>query len=419
MTRIDGQLNVTVDNASTRQDRSYSSEEVIAVLDGNLQGGGGGGGDGGGGVGRTQQKATYITTTVSPTVYYTGLDTDGTTVITPRTLLNVSLLLQGGHYSMYGFDQPLEQGRLDWISVWDEGDPNVFAASWEVVGGPSGLTTGGGGGGGGGLAVAAFNANLSISSVLVLDATTSTATSYAWEIDGAPRPETSAIVTYGPLLVGGHNVKLTVTNSADGSIDVLTTAINVAWVAEPITQSQHDNTNGQAGGGVSLGQWPTELIGPWRNIQVLNEQDGGDNVARMVSIGDGSATFLVKTGDEGIPGSGLEINDAYNGAGSGFPLALGTDINVCGNINAPVGDDTTGATRFYRVEFKIPSVNADATTAPNPLVYMNNVFAIQGNAPSDGIVTLGPNTAGTKLEAHFNALPNGASASTATASSRP
>lgn len=413
MTRVDGEL--TINSAS--QDRVYSAANVIAVLDGNL-GTGGGGGDGGTTILRTSQQATYTTPTANPqAVYYTALDIDGVTVITPRTLTGVNQILLGTNYSMYGYDQPIEDGRLDWIAVWDEGDPNTFTSSWETVGGPAGITTPGGGGSG--LADAHFTMTQSQSSLITLDASTSTGDGYTWEIDHVARPEITASVTYGPLAVGVHHVKLTVTDSSDGSFDISQRDVNVAWIAEPVDQAQRDPINSVPGfGGENLSPWTEHIapIGPWRRIVVLNEEDpDGDGDPRIIVPGDGTVTLMARAGDR--PGSSggyraaLEWNTAYDGISPGYPLGI-VDNRVTGNIEP---GDTTGELRFYRFEYKIHSTNADGSNPPgypSSLLYMNNFGELHGNFGGDATWCPCTSTNGAQIGVNFESLPGGIATNT-------
>ncbi len=115
--RIDGELAVTSNTPGQRQDRRYSAARVIAVLDGA----------GGGGTARTTITATYSTTSVDPTVYYTALNTDGS-VLVARTTSGVTF----GAVGMWEYAQSTT-GITDFVAVWDEGNVDEFASEWIVV----------------------------------------------------------------------------------------------------------------------------------------------------------------------------------------------------------------------------------------------------------------------------------------------
>ncbi len=388
MTRIDGTLNITAEQP-TRQDRAYSSKQVIDVLDGVILGGGGGS------VGRLLQTATYITRTVNPTgVFYTALDVDQN-VILPRTQLGVRVALAGPGWTMYAFDQPLSDGLLDWVAIWDEGVIADYTASQETVGSIAGIGTGGGGGAG--LAHASFTATQSTSSLLTVDATASTGDSYAWELDTVPRPETTAVVTYGPLLVGTHHVKLTVTDSTDGSTSVSQRDVDVAWVADPLNGAIRDNVNGILAGAIDLPQWSTIApIGPWATVTGLNELEGypgtGDGQSRM-TLASGVMTSFVETtdsitGNTGNQRIGLQWNSGYDGRPAGYPAAV-QNIDVTG---VGLGDGHSGSVRFYRVEVMVPTLHADGTTQTVPWLGINNIWEIEVTASSIGAPLVGYST---------------------------
>lgn len=70
--------------------------------------------------------ATYATETASPTVYYTGLNTDGS-VLTARTTSGVALA-----NGLYQRTQDTT-GITDFIAVWDEGDALDYVSEWITV----------------------------------------------------------------------------------------------------------------------------------------------------------------------------------------------------------------------------------------------------------------------------------------------
>ncbi len=112
--RIDGVLNVTADDFY--QDRTYSAAQVAAVLDGA----------GSGHNARLSTTATYSTPSVAPTVFYTGLGTDGS-VITSRD--TVGVVFADG---LWQYVQDTTH-VTDFIAVWDEGDPDAYTSEWIVV----------------------------------------------------------------------------------------------------------------------------------------------------------------------------------------------------------------------------------------------------------------------------------------------
>ncbi len=115
--RIDDTLFLNVSGAGLGyQDRAFSAEHIAAVLDGA----------GGGGTARTQMTATYSTPSVGPTVFYTGLGTDGS-VITARDTAGV-VFADG----LWQYVQDTTQ-VTDFIAVWDEGDPDTYTSEWIVV----------------------------------------------------------------------------------------------------------------------------------------------------------------------------------------------------------------------------------------------------------------------------------------------
>lgn len=102
--------------------RHYSADSIIDVLDGLV---------GGNRIpARTTMTASYYTTTVSPTVFYTALRPDGT-VLTARTTSGVSLSAAGDYVrtqDISGLSTPYE-----FIAVWDEGNVNDFVLERIVV----------------------------------------------------------------------------------------------------------------------------------------------------------------------------------------------------------------------------------------------------------------------------------------------
>lgn len=114
--RIDDVLAVNVSRGAGYQDRRYSAERVAQILDGA----------GGGGTARTTMTATYRTFTVSPTVYYTGLHSDGS-ILTARTASGITFAA-----GLYRFVEDTTN-VTDFIAVWDEGDPNDYVSEWIVV----------------------------------------------------------------------------------------------------------------------------------------------------------------------------------------------------------------------------------------------------------------------------------------------
>lgn len=396
MTRI-SDAGLKVNNAA--DDRQYSAAEVIAVLDSAINGGGGGGG--GSTTNRTHQIASYQTFTNPTNVYFTALDINGVDVLVARTTTGVSLI--AGDYRLYGYNMPLESGLTDFLAVWDEGDADNFTIAWEIVGAGAGIV--GPPVPGAGIATAHWTMTQSESSLVTLDATLSTADTYAWTIDGVPRPEITPTISYGPLEVGIHTVSLTVTKAFDNSTDVLASDVAVAWIADTIDGAQVDATNGFPVSGIGLAPWsPLPAIGPWRRKVILNEEDGGDNIARVTTV-DGEMSLLVKAGDQ--PGSeegyraGMEMTSTYSGLAAGYPLGA-TDINLAGTVQT---GGTTGLTRFYRVEFRIEGPNADATDPPGfptSLDFQKSFAAIQGNWPSVPLVEWAPSVDGTEVEVRFN-----------------
>jgi hypothetical protein len=96
--------------SSPSQRKDYTADQVIAALDG-------GGGRSGA---RTTMTLSYVTTTPTPTVYYTSLDPSGG-IITARTTTGVTLSPCGDWTyveTVTGLDQ--------FVAVWDEGDPSDF-----------------------------------------------------------------------------------------------------------------------------------------------------------------------------------------------------------------------------------------------------------------------------------------------------
>ncbi len=338
------------------------------------------------------QTATYQTYAHPANVYFKALATDGTTVLVPRTTAGVVLV--ASNYSLYGYPMPVTDDLTDFIAVWDEGDVTQTTAAWESVGASSRVVaapppTGN--------AVALFTATQSTSSVLTVNGSTSTGDTYAWEIDSLPRPETTASVTYGPLTVGTHHVKLTVTSIATSTTDSTERDVNVAWVAEPFNKGQNDNINGLPGPAAALAPWSDLVaIGPWRNKAILNEQSGGDGEARLIDRGDGSWSMLTKTGDQPSSSSGykqsMEMNTGYDGSTSGYPLAT-AQIDASGNI--AVGG-TAGAVRFIRYEYNLLGHNPDTTATPTIGTALtsstNNFGEVRGAASS--ISTIRPTIVG-------------------------
>jgi hypothetical protein len=258
--------------------------------------------------------------------------------------------------------------------VWDEGVATSYTVNSECFG--AGLAAGSGGGGISGLAHASFTSVGSTSSLLTVNASASIGDSYAWTLDGVPRPETTASVTYGPLTVGTHHVLLTVADSTDGSTDISERDVDVAWVGEPLDMAQNDATNGFQPPGTGLAQWSSlPIIGPWRNKNVLNETGGGgDGDLRIVNIGDGSVSLLMKTQDtiDSVPGgyrAELAMTSSYNAVGAGYPAAV-ADIDHAGNV--PVAG-VSGTKRYFRMEYKIPTLNADATATPTGNALQNSI----------------------------------------------
>jgi hypothetical protein len=102
-------------SSSTARKR-YSAAQIMSVLDGA----------GGGGTARTEMTATYTTSSIDPTVYYTSLLPDGSLLVA-RTTSGVTFAV--------GFYRYIQNttGITDFIAVWDEGDANDFASEWITV----------------------------------------------------------------------------------------------------------------------------------------------------------------------------------------------------------------------------------------------------------------------------------------------
>ncbi len=367
MARIDGILGVTAEEP-VRQDRVYSSSQVISILDSAITGGGGGGG--GTTTNRTHQMATYQTLTNPAKVYFTALEQDGVTPIVERTQTGVVLI--SSSYHLYGYDMPLANGQSDYIAVWDEGDPNLFTLAWEVIGSGTGIVTPPEDLGGTGIAQVSLTATQSSSSLLHLDASASVGDGFAWEIDGTPRPETTNTVTYGPLPVGVHNVKLTVTNASDASFAIHHQDHDVAWLATPLGTAQVDIANGVASvpTGLNLAPWTTadhiNIIGPWITVMAYHMEDtggGGDGDARITTYDDNHISFMNRVGDYDPNGyrPNMQITEGgYDGISAGYPLGT-NDIDPTGNVAT---GDVSGELRFYRVEYMLPDTNPGGAHSP-------------------------------------------------------
>jgi hypothetical protein len=85
------------------------------------------GGGGGGSPTRTSLTVAYRTATVSPTVFFTALASDGSTVLVSRRSSGIT---QVGPF--YTYTMPVT-GITDFIAVWDEGNALVYEAEWIVV----------------------------------------------------------------------------------------------------------------------------------------------------------------------------------------------------------------------------------------------------------------------------------------------
>ncbi len=337
--------------------------------------------------GRSHQMATYTTPTNPSQVYFTAVATDGVTVIVPRTAVGVHLI--AAPYRLYGYDMPLTGGLTDYIAVWDEGDTTDYTLAWEFVGGSAATT----GGTGGTTATASFTVTQTTSSQVTLDASASTADTYAWTVDGVARPETTAVVTYGPLAVASHTFRLDTTKTSDGSTANHSTTTGIAWYGNPGDMAQVDNVDG-IGAGAGMSTWsPLPTIGPWRYKSVLNQATGtGDGTPRIVSFLDGSITILTKTTDTAAASPGMFMNDTYNGSSSGGTLAV-SNITAIGNVVGGV----TGPARFIRVEYNVNSHNADASACPTGTALFNSQVKFGELAAQTAVVfpTLkgGPNNA--------------------------
>ena len=114
-------LNITdllVSNGQTQR-KVYNASQIIAALDGG----------GGGGTPRTTETFTYFSLSVSPTVRFTLLQTDGTTVIVARTTVGVT---QVGSLPLWKY--VFTPGAVtDCIAVWDEGNVSDYVAEWIVI----------------------------------------------------------------------------------------------------------------------------------------------------------------------------------------------------------------------------------------------------------------------------------------------
>jgi len=111
---------ITVSSPTAR--KRYSAAQLITVLDG-------GGGGGGGGTPRTDQNVSYFTLSVAPTVFFTALGTNGSTVLVARTQTGVS---QVGTLPIWKYDMTIG-AFTDFLAVWDEGDVNDYVVEWVVV----------------------------------------------------------------------------------------------------------------------------------------------------------------------------------------------------------------------------------------------------------------------------------------------
>lgn len=89
--------------------RSYTADHIISILDGDAA--------------RLTITASYLTDTVDPIVYYTGLNPDGT-ILTDRTTTGV-VLSPCGDYT-YEQDVTTLMDSREFIAVWDEGDADIF-----------------------------------------------------------------------------------------------------------------------------------------------------------------------------------------------------------------------------------------------------------------------------------------------------
>jgi hypothetical protein len=106
---------VTLRVVDHSEDRTISLDQLVAAVSAAL-----------GIVLRTTMPATYTTDSLSPTVYYTGLDTAGN-VITSRRTSGVTL-----SDGVYEYEQPCI-GLTAFDAVWDEGDVNDYRKERVVV----------------------------------------------------------------------------------------------------------------------------------------------------------------------------------------------------------------------------------------------------------------------------------------------
>lgn len=100
----------------SNDDRSYTADQIIAVLDGGAH------------ASRATITATYQSASWDPTVYYTALNTDGST-LTARTTSGVT---QDATTGLWKYTQATTS-ITDFIAMWDEGDVNDYVAEWIVV----------------------------------------------------------------------------------------------------------------------------------------------------------------------------------------------------------------------------------------------------------------------------------------------
>ncbi len=281
----------------------------------------------------------------------------------------------------------------------------------------------------GGGPIATFTYTQPANSTVVLDATGSTGT-LSWKVDGVDAVATTTTLTIGPLLVGTHTIRLTATGTGTA---ISERSIDVAWIAVPLWQAQHDAANATTNGywGVpinshstnELPQWSDlDPIGPWRNKDILNMVENyptaGDGTSRITVYDDNHIALMCKVGDHPTTAGGYRSSFSWNTAttvpaGNEFAYTSAHSIDVPGN-NWP---NTTGEglLRFFRVEFKLPPLPANkmqvggGTSYSNgKLVYQNNFWELKypiGSAPSLCICT---NGFGDHISVNFIEITGGA-----------
>ncbi len=283
----------------------------------------------------------------------------------------------------------------------------------------------------GGAPIATFTNYFSTSSKLTLDATGSNGT-LTWEIDGVAQTDTDTIITYGPLKVGTHHVKLTAVATGSTTTE---RDIDVPWIAEPMHLASTDTVNGNPGqpsGPLGTGLpllAATPGIGPWGAVQQLNETEAyptyGDNMARVIRNVDGSISMLTRSADVyyALPASiqprgqkyracltrgsqSGQLDNTRHGRAANAYLAV-SDISVQGNLTLATDTPTT---RFYRIEYMPLGTNADATHPPgytNTPKTLDNINNFTENAA--GGISIFTIPAGTTNSVFFGDMSTGLS----------